>query len=250
MASIDDVFTRVRESVSDIADRFIGESEAIARKAASGVTNLLNQKANDKNIALTTSEVRRVLKDSGVNKQITDLLGEGYQKIATDTIGAYKELINPDLVFNDEQLANLSRLQQIDGESFEEILNNATSEISRSIKGVQTGTSTIDAALLNIDKTITNRLVNNMQTNIDTATSAFHQNITITLAEDVGLNQFKYIGPLDGRTRPFCRRSDVINQIKTLAEWDKLDNGQINPVSAFRGGYRCRHQLTPVIQGV
>jgi hypothetical protein len=53
--------------------------------------------------------------------------------------------------------------------------------------------------------------------------------------------KYIYLGPDDDVTRPFC--SEYVNQIKTEAEWRKLDNGQIGSAWDMQGGYNCRHQL-------
>jgi len=53
---------------------------------------------------------------------------------------------------------------------------------------------------------------------------------------------------LDDKTREFCRKH--IGEVKTLEEWDKLDNGQLNPVSVYCGGYNCRHFLMVAIYQV
>jgi hypothetical protein len=79
---------------------------------------------------------------------------------------------------------------------------------------------------------------------LETAQSAFSREANVRLAEDVGIEKFEYVGPLDGITRPFCEKH--VGEVKTIEGWDKLDNGQISPVSVFCGGYRCRHKLVGV----
>jgi hypothetical protein len=66
------------------------------------------------------------------------------------------------------------------------------------------------------------------------------------LAEDNGITEFQYVGPRDQLNRTFCKfpgEGGHLFEIKTKEEWDQLDNGQIGPVSVYRGGYNCRHQL-------
>lgn len=53
--------------------------------------------------------------------------------------------------------------------------------------------------------------------------------------------KYIYLGPNDSLTRPFCNK--YLNQIKTEAEWRKLDNGQVGSAWDMQGGYNCRHQL-------
>jgi hypothetical protein len=57
---------------------------------------------------------------------------------------------------------------------------------------------------------------------------------------------YKYIGPRDSKTRPFCAR--YIDGYYTRAYLDSLDNGprQPKPVSRYLGGWLCRHSLAPI----
>lgn len=56
---------------------------------------------------------------------------------------------------------------------------------------------------------------------------------------------YLYDGPHDQKTRPFCL--EVIGKVYTLAALKQLDNGQGLPVESHRGGYRCRHRLSPIL---
>lgn len=56
---------------------------------------------------------------------------------------------------------------------------------------------------------------------------------------------YLYDGPHDQKTRPFCL--EVIGKVYTLAALKTLDNGQGLPVQSHRGGYRCRHRLSPIL---
>lgn len=55
-----------------------------------------------------------------------------------------------------------------------------------------------------------------------------------------------YTGPDDGKTRPFCDQHR--GKAYSKAALDALNNGvgQPKPVSAFLGGYNCRHSLSPM----
>jgi hypothetical protein len=55
---------------------------------------------------------------------------------------------------------------------------------------------------------------------------------------------YLYDGPEDSKTRPFC--DGVVGKVYTLAALRRLDNGQGLPVETHRGGYRCRHRLSPI----
>lgn len=59
-----------------------------------------------------------------------------------------------------------------------------------------------------------------------------------------GALRYRFEGPKDKLTRPFCRRMLARTRDRglTRAEIDALDNGQLPNVFFTCGGYRCRHQ--------
>lgn len=65
-------------------------------------------------------------------------------------------------------------------------------------------------------------------------------------ARQLGLDYFRYSGPDDSVTRPFCRR--LVARILSRAEVDALDNGQTGEGTALIacGGYNCRHRWAAV----
>jgi hypothetical protein len=54
--------------------------------------------------------------------------------------------------------------------------------------------------------------------------------------------RYKYEGPLDKLTRPFCSHLLNVDRSYTRAQIDDMDNGQIPNVFISAGGWRCRHQ--------
>jgi len=85
---------------------------------------------------------------------------------------------------------------------------------------------------------------NNLKTEIGTRINGFKQLARNEYARVLGIEKFQYVGPIDAKTRDFCKHHT--GEVKTKAEWDSLDNGQKNPVSVYRGGYNCRHSLVGV----
>lgn len=58
-------------------------------------------------------------------------------------------------------------------------------------------------------------------------------------AEELGAERFIYLGPSDGRNRPFC--ASKVGQAFTREEIAALDNGQGLDVMTRCGGWGCRH---------
>jgi hypothetical protein len=72
-----------------------------------------------------------------------------------------------------------------------------------------------------------------------TSLSQFNNELTFTTAEVTGTKKFLYSGPVVAATRSFCR--EHAGKVYTLAEIEKMDNGQGISVRSSCGGYRCRH---------
>lgn len=65
-------------------------------------------------------------------------------------------------------------------------------------------------------------------------------------ARQLGLDHYRYSGPDDAVTRPFCRR--LVGRVLSRDEIDRLDNGQTGQGSVIVtcGGYNCRHRWAAV----
>jgi hypothetical protein len=63
-------------------------------------------------------------------------------------------------------------------------------------------------------------------------------------AEEAKIENFIYIGPLDGKTRPFC--VDLVGNVFSKTEIEEMDNGQTGLVLSDGGGWNCRHSWDPV----
>lgn len=88
------------------------------------------------------------------------------------------------------------------------------------------------------------RIASNVATEVNTGIAAFNRTVTFKKAEDVGLNKFVYLGPIDKITRPFC--SKIVNRVFSIKDIKAMDNGQGLDVMTYGGGYNCRHQWRPV----
>ena len=79
-----------------------------------------------------------------------------------------------------------------------------------------------------------------MSTFYATATDRAFQIIEKDLPEQV--QHYKYSGPDDKLTRPFCEHLLNLGKAYTREEIGKMDNGQLPNVMITRGGFNCRHQ--------
>lgn len=91
------------------------------------------------------------------------------------------------------------------------------------------------------------KLKSRVETELRTSRARFQQSVTNAKAEDLGLQYFEYVGPIDKVTRPFCLQVLTKNPpVYKRNEIDALDNGQTTSAFQDRGGYNCRHRWLPI----
>lgn len=77
----------------------------------------------------------------------------------------------------------------------------------------------------------------------------YHRIANDMMAQQVGVDKFKYFGNVMSTTRPFCRQH--VGEVKTRQEWDELGQTEWKGKSSSNifiscGGYGCRHHLIPI----
>lgn len=78
----------------------------------------------------------------------------------------------------------------------------------------------------------------------DTALSIYSRQVDQLQATGEPDELFYYAGPLDTKTRPFCR--DRVGKVFTRTDLETADNGQLPNPLLTGGGYNCRHKPTRV----
>ena len=85
----------------------------------------------------------------------------------------------------------------------------------------------------------------------DTAISGLQRTVADSVAKQLprGAKRFFfYVGPLDGKTRDFCRALEG----KAIPEhlFRRLRNKSKLPVKKYGGGYNCRHTILPITDAI
>ena len=83
-----------------------------------------------------------------------------------------------------------------------------------------------------------------VRTQTQAVISGYNQIARNEIAQTAGLEHFYYYGQLRHNSRPFCRVN--INKTFTAEQRDQMDNGMLNPVSVYKGGWRCVHSWLAV----
>ena len=230
-----------RDSLKTV-DSSVAESGSNFDLAIGKYNTLLQAFAVNNNVPFESmrSEVNRMFVLSGYTESVNIQVNSIYNGILDDSFELSKTLYGTEEGYSADSLAALNAKKQIDIDEFAKVSNNINSDITRLLIANSIDPIPEDvllgqiSALMSQFKARTNSWV-------DTSITSFYNESNTRLATDVGINLFQYVGPNDSREREFC---DIHNgQVKTKEEWNKLNNGQLNPVFTFNGGFRCRHQM-------
>ena len=75
----------------------------------------------------------------------------------------------------------------------------------------------------------------------------FHNKVNVSKAEDLGMNEFLYVGDIIETTRSFCAaRAGGVYTRAEIESWTHDWVGKSGPPMVYCGGYRCRHHWRPI----
>lgn len=155
----------------------------------------------------------------------------GELSVVNSATSAYKPIITSQL-FERSLKIRSTGLDKIGGRLYKDVRTSYALYLSK-FNDMNKLEELITQALANQNqyaKTITNTFVAGVD-NLHVAKRAEEQN---------GKSQLmKMVGPTP--EREFCKK--YYNEIKTIAEWSRLDNGQGLDVLTNCGGYNCRHHF-------
>jgi hypothetical protein len=246
MSATDDIFAILKRRDAIIDNTLARLDRAYSRlkdKLEEYVSNERLTQAID--VAAARKDVERILLASG----IYDVVGDDsqyadYLQYAKDI---YKRAYGENFEYKKISLEEMNILKDMQFDKFNRLTEAGRDLLADSVVNLRLGAATFESARAELTALVDSGLARYVNTWIETAQSAFSSMASTKLASDNGIEKFEYVGVIDNITRPFCL--EHIGEIKTIAEWDDLDNGQINPVSIYRGGYNCRHVLIGVPAG-
>lgn len=235
------------ENTDRIAEGYVNDF----RKIIDRIEARLSQTVKDKvwtnaevDAALVREQLNQIMVDSGYQANVNKMFDEGYQKLLEQNVEFYNERLSASLRYTPQSLERLNLIKQLDLEKFESLGESQVRELERVIINAQFGNIAAGDLTAQLKSTLDEGLARYADTWVNTAISGFDRVAGSTIALDGGVEYFQYIGPNDKIIRKFCE--DHIDQIKTWAEWDAMENEQGSKVTIYCGGYNCRHQLVAV----
>lgn len=205
-------------------------------------------------VAIATNTAESLIIEAGYTSATTNFINGAYGAAVNESAKFLKSMLGGTFRFSDESLAILQSTKETDLSKFVQIQGDLRTRLANGFSSWARGGISRDELIESLKQQ--GNIINDryLKTEVDTAFAAYNQQTNLLMATDAGFTKFRYVGPSDRKTRKFCGEvlSGVYGDpVKTLEEWNKLNDvdsrsGQPDPVSVFRGGYNCRHQLVPV----
>jgi hypothetical protein len=239
---IDRMGARTAKLLARLAKRLEKDLERIIAKLDTDEGRLENTRHNAAQIRAIRRQVIEVAQREGM-KELVKQLEKDLPKLVDEVLRDFPDLGD----FNPDIKADLDRLFKGQAEEIGKLFGNAADDIALAVQDAVTGSKDISR--------LVSRVADKLDTSFgrafvatDTAIRGYARTATVEQGEsakEAGVEfVYFYGGPEDKVTRPFC--DEHIGKAFTKEALDELDNGQIGPVSAFMGGYRCRHFLAPM----
>lgn len=196
-------------------------------------------------VAAARAQITGLLVDSGYYKVVNDLLGPGYQALLDGSLADYSAYLGESLSFHEVSLARLEKIREAKFLDWTAVAEDQVNAMQKIMMNVSFGSQTVEQAIDAIDGQIKDSFSQYGETWVNTALSSWDQAESNQLAQDAGLEYFLFLHPEDALTRPFCQEHG--NEIRTYDDWNSLDNGQLDPVMEYGGGWNCRGNMIPVL---
>ena len=199
-------------------------------------------------------ELVRALDDAGYS-----VAADRYADRYADVVAKVKETFGVKGIraeFSAVSLEGLETARTLDLQMFEQIGTNAMREVQRSISQAVIYERDYTRFVESLREAITGNdkrgapLATRATAYAETAIGIFDRTVTKELGDEAGITMYRYWGPLDRITRPWCRARLNHNQPMTVAEIDALPRSPSNTTGESNflaaGGWKCRHGFFPI----
>uniref|UniRef100_A0A6M3MGC4 Uncharacterized protein n=1 Tax=viral metagenome TaxID=1070528 RepID=A0A6M3MGC4_9ZZZZ len=227
------------KAADNISDDFKAELEKVLRSVLIAAIALASTRGN----VITTEDIERLLTEKGFYQVGEGLLTTGQTELMDNARKYIAAEVKKEVEYSDDTIAKLETVRKDNSDAYVLIGAVLAQKIVKELTSVEIGMAAPEAITESLEKAVTTA-GNQGATWTQTTTFDTYRNALVMLGIQEGLNRYRYHGPLDEKTRPFCRLH--VDEVKTWQEWSTIDNGMNGVVTVAMGGFRCRHALIPV----
>jgi len=209
------------------------------------VSDQFNLARLDKTIRLLRVDLSAAGYDSAIQDQLA-----GIEEIK-DAILAESGKLNLPEEFSAESESMLSMLAQGAEEELLTVANAAAGAVAQALRRAAVGGLKLTDLILSIAATL-DIYEGQAKTLVTTTLHSLHSSVRVKHFTDAGVEWFLYAGPDDDVTREWCshfvgtRVTPAILE-EHASEWGREGKTPLRPVTSWRGGWNCRHELIPLL---
>ena len=241
---------------SEQADRAIERLQAVLASLERDIQRLLMRLDTERGTSTLVADEAALASAARVRTQITQAItaaGGQVRSILDESAVAAARAVASDVGLGAFTPDLASRIQSIVSAQTDDLataFGDAQQSVARAVRVALASTADLPALIEDVAGTI-RKSAAQARALVDSTVMAVGRTTTTEQAEQAATETgstilYVYDGPRDSITRKFCAQH--LGQAFSLAALDRLDNGtgQPKPVSAFLGGYNCRHRLAPI----
>jgi len=239
---------RLEASIKKLQKRIITQVNFLA---ANPDGNLIAQKTNLIQAQKVYKDTLKIYEET-YNKAYQSVVAD-FDKISTGVIAMYSSL-GEAVAFTGADRIMISELKKLSLSRFSAYAVEAQDKFSRAMYESVVGgaphsqlRNTIRGIFTGHKDRIGRPMAMHAKTHARDAVRNFQNQVSMTKAEDIGIDEFLYHGNVMGTTRTFCsHRVGNIYTRKQIDSWTHKWPGKSGPAWTDRGGYNCRHNWQPV----
>lgn len=247
-------------SMAEVQRRALAVLEEAARSILLRVRAALEQLAEDdgrlevrsnaREVRSLIDQLRRIARREGADVVLELLAAELPDQVEADLRRAGVEALDD---FAPRIADTLDRLFRGEEERIAAVFDRAASEVASALRRAVVTGQDLDGAISAVAKKL-DTTFGRAATAVDTAVAGFSRAAVTTAITEIDEEiegdtlGAVYLGPEDGKNRPFCAAH--VERWYTVAEIQAMqpDPGQPPPVAVFAGGYNCRHEWVPTLR--
>lgn len=215
-----------------------GDIEVLVARHGSTIRQLIQEGAlNTDDMARIDRVLRRT--SDATAQSLTESLGQRYPAITEIEKSFFAEISLSTSVTAEEYEAVFSSFVQNMETSFLELTHSNRDTLRRMIRESVGGDMSSENLIARLAGE-NDKLATYAETIGNTSMNAVSQDYNTISARSAGLKHALYAGNILPATRDFCR--ELVGKVLTIEAIRKLQNGQIEPVLTYCGGYNCRHR--------
>jgi len=214
-----------------------------------------------KNFDLEQGKLKRNIKNYNTAQSINPFRELGFNELAIDHIKKYDDIADYQLLFNkrigidtDFDFQDVSIIKQFKDTDLGTMYSEGQlldSLVKKELVNAIALNTPIDTAIENLSESLlgagekSGRLARYATTYIRTSLNGLSRAIDKELYDKIGVNEFLYVGALDGKTRHFCKTR--LGKKFTTEQIEKFGEQNGSGIDGFfsPGGFNCRHRMLP-----